>query len=161
MMASKRQQHLFNLTNVFFQHIYDLAGPYGAAGDQFVTLANQWRRVVSALGGSATPWEPGFFDYRSFRIRDLEPVASGVHQPEAAGAIGYVLQNAWLQTGDGFGGFHLFETKAAAEGYLGSDLATGLVGTDGFTDFRIEHFDVLDGLSARTGIDTLPALDPS
>lgn len=88
------------MPNVFFQHIYDLAGPYGAAGDQFVTLANQWRRAVGALGGSATPWEPGFFDYRSFRIRDLEPVASGVHQPEAAGAIGYVLQNAWLQTGD-------------------------------------------------------------
>ena len=88
------------MPNVFFQHIYDLAGPYGAAEQHFVTLADQWTRVVGALGGSATPWSPGFFNYRSFRIRDLTPVSGGVPEPEAAGAIGYLLENAWRETGD-------------------------------------------------------------
>ena len=88
------------MPNVFFQHIYDLAAPYGVADQHFERVAQQWTRVVMALGGSATPWQPGNFNYRSFRIRDLTPVSGGVPQPEAAGAIAYILDNAWRETGN-------------------------------------------------------------
>lgn len=35
---------------------------------------------------------------------------------------------------------------------LGSDLAAGLIATDGFDNFHVQHFDVLDDLSALTGV---------
>ncbi len=88
------------MPNVFFQHIYALARPYGVADQHFKTVADQWAEVVSSLGGSTTPWQAGNFNYRSFRIRDWEPVAGGVPEPEAAGAIAYILENAWRETGD-------------------------------------------------------------
>ena len=88
------------MPNVFFQQIYALAGDYGAAEAHFTRVAEQWTAVVSALGGSATPWRAGDFDYRSFRIRDLEPVEGGVPEPEAAGAIAYILANAYAVTGE-------------------------------------------------------------
>ncbi len=88
------------MPNVFFHHIYDLAGPYGDAELHFTRVGEQWRRVVTALGGSATPWRAGDFNYRSFRIRDLTPVAGGVPEPEAAGAIAYLLDNTYRKTGD-------------------------------------------------------------
>ncbi len=88
------------MPNVFFQHIYSLAAPYGDAERHFTEVATQWSRVVTALGGSTTPWQAGNFNYRSFRIRDMRPVSGGVPEPEAAGAIGYLLENAWRKTGE-------------------------------------------------------------
>ncbi len=57
-----------------------------------------------------------------------------------------------MSTDTGYGGFHVFTDRAAADGYLGSDLAAGLMATDGFDNFQVRHFDVLDELSAMTGI---------
>ncbi len=63
-----------------------------------------------------------------------------------------LVSKAWISTDDGYGGFHVFTVRAAADGYLGSDLAAGLMATDGFDNFQVQHFDVLDELSAITGI---------
>lgn len=63
-----------------------------------------------------------------------------------------LISKAWIRDGDTFGGFHLFENKAAADGYLESDLAAGLRMTEGFDDFDVRGFQVLDDLSAMTGV---------
>ncbi len=63
-----------------------------------------------------------------------------------------LVSKAWLHDGDTVGGFHLFVDRSTAEAYVASDLAAGLRATDGFDDFEARGFEVLDGLSALTGI---------
>ena len=72
-----------------------------------------------------------------------------------------LLSKAWIRDGDSLGGFHLFADRASAEAYLASDLATGLRATDGFDDFEIRGFEVLDELSALTGVRDLAPLAAS
>jgi len=62
-----------------------------------------------------------------------------------------LISKVWISTDSGYGGFHVFTNRTSADGYLGSDLAAGLMGTDGFDNFQVEHFEVLDELSAITG----------
>lgn len=69
-----------------------------------------------------------------------------------------LLNKAWLHDGRTLGGFHLFESKAAADGYLGSDLAQGLMTTEGLDNFEARGFDILGDLSALTGVGQLQAL---
>ncbi len=61
------------------------------------------------------------------------------------------LSKTWISTATGFGGFHLFTDRDAAERYLASELAAGLMATEGFDNFEVTHFGVLDELSAITG----------
>lgn len=63
-----------------------------------------------------------------------------------------LISKVWIRDGDTFGGFHLFESREAADAYVRSDLAAGLRSTDGFDDFDVRGFDVLDDLSAQTGV---------
>ena len=63
-----------------------------------------------------------------------------------------LVSKAWLHDDDIVGGFHLFSDKATAEAYVASELAAGLRATDGFDDFEVRGFEVLDDLSALTGI---------
>ena len=68
-----------------------------------------------------------------------------------------LITKVWIHDGDTIGGFHLFESKSAADAYQSSALAGGLRATDGFDDFDVRNFDVLEDLSAITGIsDTHP-----
>jgi len=69
-----------------------------------------------------------------------------------------LLNKAWLHDGRTLGGFHLFASKADADGYLSSDLAKGLMATEGFNNFDARGFEVLGELSALTGIGVLEAL---
>jgi hypothetical protein len=57
----------------------------------------------------------------------------------------------WIKSGSTLGGFHIFTTREAAENYLASDLAAGLLAIEAFSDFDIRHFDIIDELSAMTG----------
>lgn len=66
-----------------------------------------------------------------------------------------LVSKAWISTDSGFGGFHVFADREAADGYLNSALAAGLMATDGFDNFQVRHFGVLDGLSAITGVNAV------
>lgn len=66
-----------------------------------------------------------------------------------------LISKAWIVTGRGYGGFHVFSSRAAAESYLSSDLAAGLMATDGFENFTVDHYDILDDLSTMTGVANL------
>lgn len=69
-----------------------------------------------------------------------------------------LISKAWIQNGDTVGGFHLFNNKATADAYVSSDLAAGLQAIDGFEDFDVRGFDVLEDLSTITGVPAMQAL---
>ena len=88
------------MPNVFF---YQLRAQYPGVGQfdtQFRLVADQWLRAVQALGGSATPWSLPAINYRAFSLSTMSPRLDGVPEPEAAGAIAWILYSAYRETGD-------------------------------------------------------------
>jgi hypothetical protein len=88
------------MPNVFF---YQLNYFYPNTGDfeyQVTTIADRWLEAVYAMGGSTTPWEPTYMNYRAFKLSTMTPTEDDVKQPEAAGAIGWILYQAYIITGD-------------------------------------------------------------
>ncbi len=88
------------MPNVFFYQLYDM---YPNAGDfdyQFITVADRWLESVQTMGGSATPWTKPYMNYRAWKLASMAPLSSGVPEPEAAGALGWILYNAYIETGE-------------------------------------------------------------
>ena len=89
------------MPNVYFYQLYDLYPNMGGdAGFQFTAIADQFLKAVRAMGGSDTPWEPAYMNYRAWKFKTMEPNPNGVKEPEAAGAFAWVLYNAWKETGN-------------------------------------------------------------
>ncbi|GMR02065.1 MAG: hypothetical protein BMS9Abin20_0391 [Acidimicrobiia bacterium] len=70
---------------------------------------------------------------------------------EALRSVPGLISKTWIKDGDTVGGFHVFESRAEAETYLGSEMVAGLTSNPAFTDFSITHFSVFDELSRITG----------
>ena len=88
------------MPNVFF---YQLRAQYPGTGQfdaQFRLVAEQWLRAVNALGASAAPWRLPAVEYRGFALSTMTPRLDGVPEPEAAGAIAWILYSAYRETGD-------------------------------------------------------------
>ena len=88
------------MPNVFF---YQLNYLYPGTGDfdfQFTTVADRWLQAVKAMGGNDAPWEEAYMNYRAFSLSTMTPLETGVKEPEAAGAIGWILYNAYRVTGE-------------------------------------------------------------
>ena len=87
------------MPNIFF---YQLNSIYPGTGDfdyQFTSVADQWLKAVITMGGSSAPWSIPDMNYRGWYLSTMTPYEEGVHQPEAAGAIGWLLYHAFHQTG--------------------------------------------------------------
>ena len=88
------------MPNVFFYQLYDLYSGTGDFDYQFRTVADQWLRAVEAMGGSTTPWAVPSMNYRAWSLATMTPLRSGVPEPEAAGAIAWLLYHAYVETGE-------------------------------------------------------------
>jgi hypothetical protein len=88
------------MPNVFFYQLYDQFPTTGDFSNQFSIIADRWLSAVDTMGGSATPWQVPNMNYRAFNLMTMEPFSSGVVEPEAAGAIAWILYNAYLETGN-------------------------------------------------------------
>lgn len=88
------------MPNVFFYQLYDLYPNTGDFNYQFTAVANQWLRAVEAMGGSTTPWDVPYMNYRAWSLSTMTPLRSGVPEPEAAGAIAWLLYDAYVETGE-------------------------------------------------------------
>jgi hypothetical protein len=88
------------MPNVFFYQLYDLYGPGEGRAAQFVSVANRWLAALDTLGGSVRPWDAPFLGYRGFRLAEMEPNRSGVIEPEAAGALAWLMWAAYYETED-------------------------------------------------------------
>ncbi len=87
------------MPNIFFYQLYDLYPETGHFPEQFIIVANRWLAAVRAMGGSTAPWQAPYMNYRAWSLSTMTPLASGVTQPEAAGALGWLLYHAFVETG--------------------------------------------------------------
>ena len=88
------------MPNVFFYQLYDLYPPFGEFSYQFTKIADRWLEAASVMGGSTTPWNVPYMNYRAFNLMTMTPYASGVPEPEAAGALAWIFYNAYKETGN-------------------------------------------------------------
>jgi hypothetical protein len=90
------------MPNVFFYQLYDLYRQYGSIGEfayQFKTVAEQWLKAVEGLGGGITPWNIPYMNYRGWSFSTMTPGSTEWPEPESAGAIAWLLYNAYVETG--------------------------------------------------------------
>jgi hypothetical protein len=88
------------MPNIFFYQLYDMYPGTGDFAFQFTSVADQWLKAVESMGGDVTPWRQPDMDYRAFSLSTMTPLQTGVRQPEAAGAIAWLLYNDFVETGD-------------------------------------------------------------
>ncbi|MGA7305669.1 MAG: hypothetical protein WBW88_12395, partial [Rhodothermales bacterium] len=91
------------MPNVFFYQLYDLYRYPEHPGDfenQFTTVADRFLEAVERMGGKSAPWTVPNMNYRAFSLSNMKPLLTGVKEPEAAGAIAWLLYNAYTETGD-------------------------------------------------------------
>ncbi|MBI3578642.1 MAG: laminin G, partial [Ignavibacteriales bacterium] len=88
------------MPNVFFYQLYHFYPDVGDFKNQFTSIADRWLQAVKAMNGSATPWRQANMNYRAWSLSTMTPNSSGVPEPEAAGAVGWILYNAFVTTGD-------------------------------------------------------------
>ena len=62
-----------------------------------------------------------------------------------------LVSKTWIADGEVIGGFHIFESRQAADVYLGSEMVAGLTSNPAFSGFEISHYEVLEELSRITG----------
>ncbi len=86
------------MPNVFFYQLNFLYPNTGDYNNQFTTIADRWLQVVNALGGKTTPWQDPNMNYRAVNLLNMTPVTSSYPEPEASGAIGWLLFNAFEKT---------------------------------------------------------------
>jgi hypothetical protein len=87
------------MPNIFFFQLYNLYPTTSDFSFQFTTVAGRWLASLRAMGGSATPWNVPNVNHRAWSLSTMSPNDAGVHEPEAAGAIGWILYNAFVETG--------------------------------------------------------------
>ncbi|MBN1154480.1 T9SS type A sorting domain-containing protein [candidate division KSB1 bacterium] len=88
------------MPNIFFYQLYDLYPGTGDFDYQFCMVADRWLEAVTKMGGSTAPWKKPYMNYRAWSLSTMTPLSEGVKQPEAAGAIGWLLYNAYIVTGE-------------------------------------------------------------
>jgi hypothetical protein len=88
------------MPNVFFYQLNDLYPHTGDFDNQFRQVADRWLEALEHMGGNTTPWETPYMNYRAWNLTQMEPLESGVKQPEAAGAIAWILYHAYVETGE-------------------------------------------------------------
>ena len=88
------------MPNVFFYQLYSLYPNTLDFNEQFTSVSDRWLGAVYAMGGSTTPWKIPQMNYRAFNLSTMTPNSSGVAEPEGAGAIAWLLYQAYTKTGN-------------------------------------------------------------
>ena len=88
------------MPNIFFYQLYDMYPNTGDFEYQFTKVADRWLEAVEVMGGSSTPWQKPYMNYRAFNLMTMTPISSGVPEPEAAGALAWIFYNAYIETGN-------------------------------------------------------------
>jgi hypothetical protein len=89
------------MPNVFFYQLYSLYPGTGSFDEQFMSVADQWLKAVRTMGGSATPWHVPDMNHRGWNLLTMTPTElQSFPEPEAGGAIAWLLYNAYAKTGN-------------------------------------------------------------
>lgn len=88
------------MPNVFFYQLYSQYPTISDFEDQFRSVADEWLEAVYAMGGSTAPWTIPYMNYRAWDVKNDLPLEGGVPEPEAAGAIAWLLYQAYQELGE-------------------------------------------------------------
>ncbi len=88
------------MPNVFAFQIASLYPATGDFGNRIPVVASRWRAAIAAMGGSTKPWSLANVNHRAFNLITMKPNDSSVPEPEAAGAIAWLLYAAYCRTGN-------------------------------------------------------------
>lgn len=88
------------MPNIFFYQLYSQYPSISDYPTQFVSVADRWLAAVNAMGGNTAPWNVPDMNYRAWNLATMTGKTDGVHEPEAAGGIGWLLYHAYLETGE-------------------------------------------------------------
>lgn len=88
------------MPNIFFYQLNSLYPHTGDFDAQFTSVAKSWLEAVKAMGGGNTPWKVPEMTYRAWNLKLMKPLTEGVPEPEAAGALAWILYSAYQQTGN-------------------------------------------------------------
>ena len=88
------------MPNVFALQIASLYPSTGDFTGRIPVVASRWRAAIAAMGGSTKPWSLANVNHRAFNLMTMTPNDASVHEPEAAGAIAWILYMAYLRTGN-------------------------------------------------------------
>ena len=93
------------MPNIFFYQLYHLYPNLNSqsgsdADNQFTSIANRFSDAIKAMGSNDAPWTVPNMNYRAWNFKTMQGNANGVHEPEAAGSMAWVLYNAWKKTGN-------------------------------------------------------------
>jgi hypothetical protein len=88
------------MPNLYFYQLYSQYPSQTDFQEQMPTIADRWLAAVYAMGGSAAPWAVPNMNHRAWYLESMTPNDDGVKEPEAAGAISWLLYHAYGQTGD-------------------------------------------------------------
>ncbi len=88
------------MPNVFFFQLSSLHPEIPEFNTQSKIVADRWLLAVKAMKGSDTPWRVANMDHRAWKFSSMSANDNGVHQPEASGAIGWILYQAYRKSGD-------------------------------------------------------------
>ncbi|MFM9948809.1 MAG: LamG-like jellyroll fold domain-containing protein [Saprospiraceae bacterium] len=87
------------MPNIYFYQLYDLYPNIGGdAAFQFTSVADRFLGAVRGMGGNDAPWQKAYMNYRAWNFNTMQPNATSVPEPEAAGAYAWVLYNAYKTT---------------------------------------------------------------
>jgi hypothetical protein len=87
------------MPNVFFYQLYSQYPNTDGFSSIFTSVADQMLKSVYAMGGSTTPWKMPSMNYQGWDYAEMAPSALHEHnEPEAAGAIAWLLYNAYKET---------------------------------------------------------------
>ncbi|MBT1689290.1 LamG-like jellyroll fold domain-containing protein [Dawidia soli] len=88
------------MPNVFFYQLYSLYPDTPGFAGQYIRIADRWLEAVQAMGGKSAPWTVPYMHYRGWYLAEGRGNTDGVKEPEAAGAIAWLLYHAYRTTHD-------------------------------------------------------------
>jgi hypothetical protein len=100
-IASSGQDWWYDtMPNIFFYQLYSFYPDEGDFHYQFNTIADRWLAAIKKMGASQTPWNKPYMNYRAFKLANMTPLNTGVKEPEAAGALAWILYMAYIKTSE-------------------------------------------------------------
>lgn len=87
------------MPNIFYLQLRWLYPEIDVFDEQLEIMASQWMQAVSGMDGSSTPWSIPYMNYRAWNMSTMSPLDAGVPEPEAAGAIAWILYQTYKSTG--------------------------------------------------------------
>ncbi len=88
-----------SMPNIFYMQLKYLYPGIAVFDEQLPIMAGRWKTAIKAMGASDAPWTVPYMNYRAWNMSEMEPLDSGVRQPEAAGALAWIFYHTYVATG--------------------------------------------------------------